>query len=81
MFPGGRRRAGDSERKCLRREITEELPKLRLGDLRRWKEVNGKNRLTGRSSVTKLERSARDQCLKWIRWESDRALKQHRLVS
>ncbi|MGL3108116.1 MULTISPECIES: NUDIX hydrolase [unclassified Bradyrhizobium] len=48
MFPGGRRRAGESERKCLRREITEELPKLRLGELRLWKEVNGKNRLTGR---------------------------------
>lgn len=48
MFPGGRRRAGESERKCLHREITEELPKLRLGELRLWKEVNGKNRQTGR---------------------------------
>ncbi|RXH35835.1 MULTISPECIES: NUDIX hydrolase [Bradyrhizobium] len=48
MFPGGRRRAGESERKCLRREIMEELPKLRLGELRLWKEVNGKNRQTGR---------------------------------
>ncbi|WP_298242573.1 NUDIX hydrolase [uncultured Bradyrhizobium sp.] len=48
MFPGGRRRAGESERKCLRREIMEELPKLRLGELRLWKEVNGKNRRSGR---------------------------------
>ncbi|WP_091954691.1 NUDIX hydrolase [Bradyrhizobium shewense] len=48
MFPGGRKRAGESERKCLQREITEELPKLRLGDLRLWKEVNGKNSRSGR---------------------------------
>ncbi len=48
MFPGGRRRAGESERKCLDREIMEELPKLRLGELRLWKEVNGKNRRSGR---------------------------------
>ncbi|MBR0839944.1 NUDIX hydrolase [Bradyrhizobium liaoningense] len=48
MFPGGRRRAGESERKCLHREIMEELPKLRLGELRLWKEVNGKNRRSGR---------------------------------
>jgi 8-oxo-dGTP diphosphatase len=26
----------------------EELPKLRLGELRLWKEVNGKNRRSGR---------------------------------
>ncbi|UPK30964.1 NUDIX hydrolase [Bradyrhizobium sp. 195] len=48
MFPGGRRRAGESERKCLHREIMEELPKLRFGELRLWKEVNGKNRRSGR---------------------------------
>ena len=48
MFPGGRRRAGESERKCLRREIGEELPKLKLGPLKLWKEVKGKNRRTGR---------------------------------
>ena len=48
MFPGGRRRAGESERNCLHREIMEELPKLRLGELRLWKEVNGKNRRSGR---------------------------------
>ncbi|RZN11813.1 NUDIX hydrolase [Bradyrhizobium genosp. SA-3] len=48
MFPGGRRRAGESKSKCLYREITEELPKLRFGELRLWKEVSGKNRQTGR---------------------------------
>ena len=42
MFPGGRKRAGESERKCLRREIREELPKLKLGPLKLWKEVKGK---------------------------------------
>jgi 8-oxo-dGTP diphosphatase len=48
MFPGGGKRAGESERKCLRREIREELPKLKLGPLKLWKEVKGKNRRSGR---------------------------------
>ena len=48
MFPGGRKRAGESERKCLRREIREELPKLKLRPLKLWKEVKGKNRRSGR---------------------------------
>ncbi|MBR0856953.1 NUDIX hydrolase [Bradyrhizobium liaoningense] len=48
MFPGGRRRAGESERNCLRREIREELPKLKLGPLKLWKEVKAKNRRSGR---------------------------------
>jgi 8-oxo-dGTP diphosphatase len=48
MFPGGRKRVGESERKCLRREIREELPKLKLGPLKLWKEVKGKNRRSGR---------------------------------
>jgi 8-oxo-dGTP diphosphatase len=48
MFPGGRRRFGESERKCLRREIGEELPKIRLGPLALWKEVKAKNRRSGR---------------------------------
>ncbi|MBR0882930.1 8-oxo-dGTP diphosphatase [Bradyrhizobium japonicum] len=47
-FPGGRKRAGESETKCLRREITEELPKLKLGPVKLWKEVKGKNRQSGR---------------------------------
>jgi 8-oxo-dGTP diphosphatase len=48
MFPGGRRRPRESEKECLRREIKEELPKLRLGPVRLWKEVKSKNRRTGR---------------------------------
>jgi 8-oxo-dGTP diphosphatase len=48
MFPGGRKRAGESERKCLQREIGEELPKLRLGRLKLWKEVKNKNPRSGR---------------------------------
>jgi 8-oxo-dGTP diphosphatase len=48
MFPGGRKRVGESEKDCLRREIKEELPKLKLGHLQLWKEVKSKNRLSGR---------------------------------
>jgi 8-oxo-dGTP diphosphatase len=48
MFPGGRKRARESEADCLRREIREELPKLKLGRLRLWKEVKAKNRRSGR---------------------------------
>jgi ADP-ribose pyrophosphatase YjhB (NUDIX family) len=44
MFPGGRRHAGESEKKCLYREIGEELPKLKLGSVKLWKEVKGRNR-------------------------------------
>jgi ADP-ribose pyrophosphatase YjhB (NUDIX family) len=48
MFPGGRKRAGESERQCLDREIKEELPKLKLGRLKLWKEVKAKNSRSGR---------------------------------
>jgi ADP-ribose pyrophosphatase YjhB (NUDIX family) len=48
MFPGGRRRGRESAKECLRREIKEELPKLKFGRLRLWKEVKAKNRRSGR---------------------------------
>ncbi|WP_024513515.1 NUDIX domain-containing protein [Bradyrhizobium sp. ARR65] len=48
MFPGGRKRARESDKQCLHREIKEELPKLKLGRLKLWKEVKKRNRLSGR---------------------------------
>jgi 8-oxo-dGTP diphosphatase len=48
MFPGGRKLARESEKDCLRREIKEELPKLKLGRLRLWKEVKTINSRSGR---------------------------------
>jgi hypothetical protein len=33
---------------AVRREIKEELPKLKLGRLQLWKEVTAKNKLSGR---------------------------------
>jgi 8-oxo-dGTP diphosphatase len=48
MFPGGRKRARESDKDCLRREIKEELPRLKHGRLRLWKEVKAKNRRSGR---------------------------------
>src|ERR1700754_4944029 len=48
MFPGGRKRGRETEKDCLRREIKEELPKLRLGRVRLWKKVTARNRRSGR---------------------------------
>ncbi|HLG82501.1 MAG TPA: NUDIX hydrolase [Bradyrhizobium sp.] len=48
MFPGGRKRTSESDKQCLHREIREELPNLKLGRLKLWKEVKKRNRLSGR---------------------------------
>jgi 8-oxo-dGTP diphosphatase len=48
MFPGGRKRGRETEKDCLRREIREELPKIKLGSLKLWKEVKAKNPKSGR---------------------------------
>ncbi|RZN31975.1 NUDIX hydrolase [Bradyrhizobium sp. Leo121] len=48
MFPGGRKRPRETETECLRREIEEELPRLRLGRVRLWKEIKAKNKRSGR---------------------------------
>jgi 8-oxo-dGTP diphosphatase len=48
MFPGGRKRQNENDKDCVKREIKEELPKLKLGRLRLWKEVKSKNRHSGR---------------------------------
>jgi 8-oxo-dGTP diphosphatase len=48
MFPGGRKRGGETEKDCLRREIKEELPELRLGRVRLWKKVTARNHRSGR---------------------------------
>lgn len=47
MFPGGRKRGGESARRCLQRELGEELPRLRLGSPRLWRKVKGKNPISG----------------------------------
>jgi 8-oxo-dGTP diphosphatase len=48
MFPGGRKRQNENDKDCLKREIKEELPKLKVGRVRLWKEVKSKNRQSGR---------------------------------
>jgi 8-oxo-dGTP diphosphatase len=50
MFPGGRRKRAyrETAKACLRREMKEELPGLKIGRFRRWKSLGGKNRYSGR---------------------------------
>src|ERR1700755_2138167 len=75
MFPGGRRRANESERDCLRREIREELPKLKLGHIRLWKEVTAKNKRSGRkmSDAIFVAKNARGRLAIGDKKELDRA--------
>jgi 8-oxo-dGTP diphosphatase len=48
-FPGGKRkRARESAKRCLLREIREELPALRLGSARLWRNIKGKNPISGK---------------------------------
>jgi 8-oxo-dGTP diphosphatase len=48
MFPGGRKRARETDKDCLWWEIKEELPELKLGRVRLWRELKAKNRRSGR---------------------------------
>jgi len=50
MFPGGRRKRTRAEtvKACLRREIKEELPKLKVGRFRLWRSLAKRNRYSGK---------------------------------
>ena len=76
MFPGGRRRPRETEKDCLRREIAEELPKLRLGQLQLWREVKARNRVSGRkmSDAIFIARNARGPLAIGAKKEIDRAV-------
>jgi 8-oxo-dGTP diphosphatase len=48
-FPGGKRKSRTEDaRRCLRRELAEELPGLRWRGARVWQKVKAKNPATGR---------------------------------
>lgn len=76
MFPGGRKRSGESEKDCLRREIKEELPKLKLGRLMLWKELKVKNKRSGRkmNDAIFIARSAKGRLAIGDKKEIDRAV-------
>src|SRR6476646_10395304 len=50
MFPGGirKRTYRESAKACLRREMKEERPKLKIGRFSLWKSLAGKNRYSGK---------------------------------
>ena len=75
MFPGGRKRQNEDDKDCLKREIREELPKLKLGPLRLWKEVKSKNRHSGRkmSDAIFIAKKASGHLLIGDKKEIDRA--------
>ena len=76
MFPGGRKRQNEDDKACLKREIKEELPKLKLGRLRLWKEVKAKNRHSGRrmSDAIFIAKKASGHLLIGDKKEIDRAI-------
>jgi 8-oxo-dGTP diphosphatase len=76
MFPGGRKRQNENDKACLKREIREELPKLKLGRLRLWKEVKAKNRHSGRrmSDAIFIAKKASGHLLIGDKKEIDRAI-------
>ncbi len=75
MFPGGRKRPRESEKDCLRREIKEELPKLKLGRISLWKEVKARNKRSGRkmSDAIFIAKSAKGRLAIGDKKEIDRA--------
>ena len=75
MFPGGRKRARESAKDCLRREIREELPKLKLGRISLWKEVKARNKRSGRkmSDAIFIAKSAKGRLAIGDKKEIDRA--------
>jgi 8-oxo-dGTP diphosphatase len=76
MFPGGRKRQNENDKDCLKREIKEELPKLKVGQLRLWKEVKSKNRHSGRkmSDAIFIAKKATGQLAIGDKKEIDRAI-------
>ncbi|MFK4522157.1 8-oxo-dGTP diphosphatase [Bradyrhizobium japonicum] len=76
MFPGGRKRSRETEKDCLRREIKEELPRLKLGRLSLWREVKIKNKHSGRkmSDAIFIARNARGKLAIGDKKEIDRAV-------
>ena len=75
MFPGGRKRQKEDEKDCLKREIGEELPKLKLGRLHLWKEVKSRNHHSGRrmSDAIFIAKKASGQLAIGDKHEIDRA--------
>ena len=75
MFPGGRKRPRESAKDCLRREIREELPKLKLGRISLWKEVKARNKRSGRkmSDAIFIAKTAKGRLAIGDKKEIDRA--------